>query len=400
MSAMLDGIRVLESVDATDAAAAAAFCARVLADLGADVIKVEPPDGDPLRDAPPFVDGVRGPDRSLPWIALNANKRGIALDRASPDGARRFRALAERSDVVVTGDPGLDRARLTAGNAQLIVTLVTPFGGSGPLNGARASDLEVTASSGSLWLAGEPGRAPVRTTLPQAWYWTGMYAAAGTLMALLARPVIDGGQTVDTSGQASMATVHPPACIFWDVMREEHVRLGAYLLGRSIVGARFRNVWPCADGYVAFAIQGGAVGRHTMRELAAWMRQRGTLGPRFAASDWERFDNRTLTQPEVDALEAEIAAFLRGLTKAEFFRGVVERNMLGYPAATASDVFADEQLRARSFWQEVRLDAIERTLPFPGGFAVFDGDRPAVRRAPPCLGQHNDEVFAEIAARV
>ena len=161
-----------------------------------------------------------------------------------------------------------------------------------------------------------------------------MYAAAGTLMALLARPLIGRGQTVDTSGQASMATVHPPACIFWDVMREDHVRLGAYLLGRSIVGARFRNVWPCADGYVAFAIQGGAVGRHTMRELVSWMRERGAVAQRLGAIDWDTFDNRTLTQLEVDALEAEVGEFLRGLAKADFFRGVVERNMLGYPAAT------------------------------------------------------------------
>ena len=275
---------------------------------------------------------------------------------------------------------------------------MTPFGVSGPLNGARASDLEVTASSGSLWLAGEPGRAPVRTTLPQAWSWTGMYAAAGALMALLARPIIGAGQTVDTSGQASMATVHPPACIFWDVMREEHVRLGAHLLGRSIVGARFRNVWRCADGYVAFAIQGGPIGRHTMRELVRWMRERHYDCARLVAIDWDRFDNRTLTQSEVDALEAEIAPFLSTLTKAEFFRGVISRNMLGYPAATAPDVYADEQLRARSFWQDVPLEAIDRALPFPGGFAVFDGERPAIRRPPPRLGEHNDEVFAEIAA--
>ena len=141
MNAMLDGIRVIELADDSDAAAAAAYCGRILADLGADVIKIEPPGGDPLRATPPFVNGVAGPDRSLCWIALNANKRGVVVDRGSRDGERRFRWLVERSDIVVTADPRLDRARLATWNDQVILAVVTPFGVSGPLNGARASDL-------------------------------------------------------------------------------------------------------------------------------------------------------------------------------------------------------------------------------------------------------------------
>ncbi len=400
MTALLEGVRVLELADALDGAAAAAHCARVLADLGADVVKAEPPGGDPLRAMPPFVDGVPGPDRGLMWIVLNANKRGILLDRATADGARLFRALVERADVVVTADGALEHATLATWNDQVVLATVTPYGASGPLAGASASDLEVTAASGSLWLAGEPGRPPVRTTLPQSLFWAGTYAAAGTLLALLARPLVGRGQAVDTSAQASMVTVHPPAPVFWDVLGEEHRRLGPHLLGRSIVGARFRNVWPCADGYVSFAIQGGGIGRHTGRQLAAWMREHGALGPAIDAIDWDSFDNRTLTQGDVDRLEAEVGAFLLTLTKAEFFAGVIERNMLGYPVSDSSEVYADEQLRARGFWQDVSLDALGRALPFPGGFAIFDGERPAIRRAPPRLGEHTDEVTAEVKARV
>ena len=398
MTALLDGVRVLELADAPDAAAAAAYCARVLADLGADVVKLEPPGGDPLRATPPFVDGQAGPDRSLPWIALNANKRGIVLDRRAGGGARTFHALVARADVVVTADRTLAYATIAAWNPRVVLTTVTPYGTSGPLADAPASDLEITAASGSLWLAGEPDRAPVRTTLPQAWSWTGMYAAAGTLTALLARDVIGTGQHVDCAGQASMVTVHPPAAIFWDVLREEHRRLGVNLLGRSIVGASFRNVWRCADGNVAFAIQGGSIGRHTMRQLAEWMRDRRALGTVMAAIDWDTFDNRTLTQDDVDGLEGEIARFLATLTKREFFKGVVARNMLGYPASTAPDLLEEEQLTARDFWQRVPLDAVGKTLPFPGGFAIFDGQRPSIRRAPPRLGEHDAEVLVELAA--
>ena len=386
---MLDGLRVVELVeDDIWGAAAVAHCGRTLADLGADVVKAEPPAGDPVRRVPPFIGERADADRGLMWIALNANKRGVVL----PHGDVVAReAVVRDADVVLQPrlvvDPRAHPSR--------VVVTITPFGATGPLADVPASDLEVTAASGSLWLAGEPGGAPVRTTLPQSPFWTGMYATAGALLAVLARRRTGRGQHVDVSGQQSMVTVHPPAAVFADVAREEHVRLGPNLLGRSIVGARFRNVWPCADGHVSFAIQGGPIGRHTGRMLSAWMAERGCEARRFRSIEWDTFDNRTLSQADVDALEAEIGAFLATLTKREFFDGVVARNMLGYPVATAADIYANAQLLARAFWQDVAIDG--ETLTFPGGFALFDGERPAVRRAPPRLGEHQREVLPDLA---
>ncbi len=392
MTAPLAGLRVVElSGDDVWGSSAAAHAARILADLGADVVKVERPTGDPVRSVPPFIDDLPGPDRGLLWIALNVNKRGVTFDLTKD--RERLRDLVTRADVLIQPDAIVDEAIARSQNAGLVVVNVTPYGLSGPRAGVPASDLEVTAASGSLSLAGEPDRAPLRTTLPQSPFWTGMQAAMGALFALRARPRVSG-QRVDVSGQASMVTVHPPASVHWDVGHEEHQRLGAFLLGRSIVGARFRNIWACADGYVSFAIQGGPIGRHTGRMLTQWMRDRGALGPRFAAMEWERFDNRTLSQAEVDALEVEVAAFLATLTRREFFAGVIERNMLGYPAADASDVYADEQLRSRDFWQRVDIDA--KSVEFPGGFALFDGERPAIRRGAPKLGEHNAEIFGAV----
>src|SRR5207249_11716846 len=122
-------------------------------------------------------------------------------------------------DVVVQPSLMVDPAKADAW--QVIVT-ITPYGSTGPLSETPASDLEVTASSGSLWLAGEPGAAPVRTTLPQSPFWTGMYGAMGALLAVAARVRTGRGQHVDVSGQASMATVHPPAIVHWDVLKEAH----------------------------------------------------------------------------------------------------------------------------------------------------------------------------------
>jgi crotonobetainyl-CoA:carnitine CoA-transferase CaiB-like acyl-CoA transferase len=369
------------------------MCGRILADLGADVVKVEPPGGEADRLQPPFIGDVENSARSIPWLAANVNKRGVTCDLRSSDGRALFARLAANARIVIESFPpgrlhelGLDDALRDA-----IVVSITPYGQDGPVAGSLGSDLEVTAASGSLWLAGEEGRPPVRTTQPQSPYWSGMYGALGALVALQS-PV---AQRVDVSAQAAMTTVHPPAPVWWDIAREEHGRTGPFLLGRSNVGSRFRNLWPCADGYVSFAIQGGPVGRHTGRMLAEWMAEVGSVPAIIAAIDWDRFDNSTLSQARVDELEAAIAPFLAVLTKAEFFDGVVKRKMLGYPVGDASDSLADPQLRARDFWQELSPAQGLPPLPFPGGFALFDGERPQVLRPAPGVGEHNAEIYRE-----
>ena len=371
-----------------------AVCGRILADLGADVVRVEPPGGEADRLQPPFVGDVENRERSIPWLAANVNKRGITCDLASPEGSALFARLAAKARIVVEsfapgrlGELGLDEALRDA-----IVVSITPYGQDGPLARVPASDLEVTAASGSLWLAGEEGRPPVRTSQPQSPYWSGMYGALGALVALQS-PI---AQRVDVSAQAAMTTVHPPAPVWWDIARDEHARTGPFLLGRSNVGSRFRNLWACADGFVSFAIQGGPIGRHTGRMLAGWMAESGEVPPVIRAIEWDRFDNTTLSQAQVDELETAIAPFLRSLTKAEFFDGVVKRKMLGYPVGDASDSLADPQLRARDFWRTLSPAEGMPPLPFPGGFALFDGKRPEVRRPAPRVGEHNAEIYGEV----
>src|SRR5207245_567460 len=202
----------------------------------------------------------------------NVPKRGATCDLGSVDGRALFARLAAKARIVVESFPpgrlaelGLDSVLRDA-----IVVSVTPYGQDGPLARVPGSDLEVTAASGSLWLAGEEGRPPVRTAQPQSPYWSGMYGALGALVAL----------------QSPVA-------------------------------------------------------------------QRGTVPAAIATIDWTVFDNTTLSQPEVDELEAAIAPFLRSLTKAEFFDGVVKRKMLGYPVGDASDSLADPQLHARDFWRHI-----------------------------------------------
>ena len=390
---LLGDLRVLDLADGSGS-----VCGRILADLGADVIKIEPPDGETARREPPFARDVPETDRSLTWFGANLNKRGITLDVASATGRDLFMRLVRTADVVVetpAGRDGLDYDELSRVNPRVILATLTPYGLDGPLADCAASDLEITASSGSLWLAGEPGRPPVRTSVPQSPGWTGMYAAAGVLMAVVARQQTGRGQQVDVSAQAGMLTATSQAPIFWDLLGEEQHRSGPYLVGRSVTGARFRNIWPCRDGYVTFALYGGEAGRHTGRALVEWMNE--ALPPHGAPAllrelDWGQFDVATAPQHLVDTIEAAIAPFFLSLSKAEFFTGVTARGMLGYPLATVEDMACDQQLASRGFWQPVQTPW-DGELCAAGSFALFDGERPPLCCPAPRVGEHNLEVF-------
>jgi crotonobetainyl-CoA:carnitine CoA-transferase CaiB-like acyl-CoA transferase len=390
---LLGDLRVLDLADGSGS-----LCGRILADLGADVVKIEPPDGETARREPPFARDVPDVDRSLSWFAANVNKRGITLDVASATGHDLFLRLVAMADAVIETPSAshrrLDYVELSRVNAGVILATLSPYGAEGPLADCPASDLEITASSGSLWLAGEPGRPPVRTSAPQSPGWTGMYAAAGVLMAVLARQQTGRGQHVDVSAQAGMLTATSQAPIFWDLLGEEQHRSGPFLVGRSVTGARFRNIWPCRDGYITFALYGGEAGRHTCRALVQWMNE---VLPNGAPAlledlDWDQFDVSTASQPVVDAVESAIAPFFLSLSKAEFFTGVTARGMLGYPLGTVEDLASDQQLAARGFWQPVETPW-DGELCAAGSFALFDGERPPLRRAAPCVGEHNLDVL-------
>ena len=150
-----------------------------------------------------------------------------------------------------------------------------------------------------------------------------------------------------------------------------------------------RVMWSCKDGWLNFIIYGGAAGRHTNQQLAAWMDEKGMAPEWLKEIDWSAFEVTSIAQEEVNKLEGPIGDFFATLTKREFLEGSLRRQMLGYPVSTVEDIYKDPQLEARGFWQEVS------TLKYPGGFALVNGERLTIRRAAPSLGQHNQEIYAE-----
>lgn len=374
---------------------------KLLADLGADVVKVEPPGGDPERRWPPCAEGAGRERHGLYWLALNAGKRGVTLDLEQEAGRARLRRLAARADFLVESFPpgtleakGLGYDDLAAANRGLIWVSITPFGSAGPHAGDLASDLEIMALSGAMSLAGEAGGEPMRVSSPQAPMWVGAEAAMGALTALEHRGKTGEGQRVDVSAQAAVLSALAHAPTFWDLNRVNPERAGVFITGRSVHGAKMRAFWRCRDGWLNFVIYGGEAGRHTNRQLVAWMEERG-MAPAFLREiDWSRFAVTQLAQAEVDRLETPIGEFLLTLTKAEFLEGAIRRGMLGYPVSTVADIAQDRQLEARGFWQDVEERNLGRPLRYPGGFAVVDGRRLALARPAPLVGEHDEELLA------
>lgn len=373
---------------------------KILGDLGADVVKIEPPGGDPGRRRGPFYGDAPDPERSLPWFAYNSNKRGITLEVGSRAGAALFLRLVHDADFLIESFApghldglGLGWAALKEANPRLVMVSVTPYGQTGPYSGYVAGDLELMATSGLMSVLGSPDKSPVRCALPQSHLWAGMSAAMGALTAHHCRVRSGVGQHVDVSAQASTLWAMAPAPTFWDVLGQDVVRDGQFVTGRSVTGARMRAIYRCRDGFLNFIIYGGAAGRATNRSLIQWMHDEG-FDPGYAGEvDWERFDVTTVTQEEMDRIEAPVARFLADRTKREFMQEAIARRMLGYPVATAEDVLADEQLEARGFWQDVPQPHLDATLRYPGGFARFSGAFCGIRGAAPLIGEHNAEVY-------
>jgi crotonobetainyl-CoA:carnitine CoA-transferase CaiB-like acyl-CoA transferase len=376
------------------------LCAKILGDLGAEVIKVERPGGDPSRRRGPFTADQPHPEHSLSWAAHNANKQSITLDLETPPGQERLQHLARQSDFLIEsfapgylGCLGLGYDTLTGINPRLIVTSITPFGQTGPYSHYRASDLELMATSGCMSLTGDPEGPPLRISLPQASAWAGVYAAAGSLLALHQRWHTGEGQQVDVSAQACLLSALAHAPLFWDLNHRSPVRAGVFMTGRSITGARVRVMWPCQDGFVNFIIYGGEAGRRTNQALVAWMHEQG-MAPQFLLEkDWSQFDIATVPQEEIDRIEDAIGPFFLTLTKAAFLHGVIKRGMLGYPVATPQEILQDPQLIARDFWTPVTLPDVKRAVRFPGAFASFSGGHCGIYRPPPRIGEHNNQVI-------
>jgi crotonobetainyl-CoA:carnitine CoA-transferase CaiB-like acyl-CoA transferase len=375
----LQGLRVLDLSHGV----AGPFAARLLGDLGADVVKVEEPGrGDFARREEPFAPNAAEPERSLLFQYLNWNKRGITLDLRNEAAHAALRALVERSDVVIEAfRPGtLERwgigvDRLLAWNPRLVLTSVTNFGRTGPYASYGATDLVEQAMGGIMQISGRVDREPLKHGLQQALFCAGLNAAYATLAARLAVLASDGpGEHVDLSIQEVLASEHHG-------FSPMYVLLGAIQGRRAVAQDPFGGEpIPTRNGYLSLQAGGGApfadyadfLGIPALRDRFA------TPGARVRAAD----EVRKLIEDAVADKDA----------KDVFLAGAQRRLLTGF-VQTADDLLKCPHLAARDFWAELDHPATGRYR-FPGELVKLSKTPLAIRRRSPLLGEHNDAVLA------
>jgi formyl-CoA transferase len=382
MALPLDGIRV---VDLTQVMAGP-FCTLLLADLGADVIKVEPPGkGDLSRSMGGEELRMKGRDNA-PFLALNRNKRSVVLDLKDEADLRAFRALVRSSDVLVenfrpgvTERLGIDYETLAASDPGLVYASISGFGQTGPYAGRPGFDLIAQAMSGILSVTGTPGGEPVKCGVPISDLAAGLYGAVGVLAALASRDRSGGGQHVETSlFEAALGLSVWETTEYWATGEAPRAWGSAHRLNAPYQAFR------TGDGSIVLAALtpgqwAGLCGALDRPEL--------TDDPRFATNQ-ARMANLPELVREIETALSEGSA-----------EAWVERFLTaGVPAAPLLDyaqVFADPHTRARKMVEEVEhpVEGTIRTL----GFPLKMGATPLrVRRPPPLLGEHTDEVLGEL----
>jgi crotonobetainyl-CoA:carnitine CoA-transferase CaiB-like acyl-CoA transferase len=386
---MLSPYRVLDLTDEKGL-----FCGKLLGDLGADVIKVEKPGGDPVRRQGPFYHDEVDPENSLLWFAFNTSKRGITLDIEVPDGQEVFKRLVRTADFVVESFPpgymsklGLGYEELEKIRSGIIMISITPFGQTGPYRDYNAPDIVTWAMGGRMYSVGDADRPPLRMSHhSQGYLQAGLDGAIAAMMALYYRQLTGEGQTADISVQAAAAQ---PGDSTWDIMKRIRFRGG--LRNPSI---DIRRTWPCKDGLVTWIFMPGQMsGRRRNEAFVNWMGSEGMADDFLKEFDWDELDYADVTQETINHLEAPTAKFFMTHTKLELLEGAVKHRILFYPQFNTTDILESAQLAARGYWVELEHPELADSIIYPGAFAIFSETPPQIKRRAPLIGEHNMEIY-------
>ena len=376
----------------------------ILADLGADVIAIEPPEGNRARRRGPFADGSDEGDieDSLVWQSYARGKRSVVIDLESPDGRAQLIELARSADALIesAGAGAMDSLdlgyeALSAANPGLIHVAITPFGSTGPKAGWAATDITVAASAGPMIQSGDKDRPPLRVGLPQTALHAGAEAALGVLMGLHERKRSGLGQFVDVSAQAAYAQATQSGII---AAANNSGQFQRSAVGAALGPLEIRLFWPCKDGHVAITyLFGAAIGPFTDR-LMQYALEEGYCDQATRDKDWLNYTNLILTGQEPISEYFRccdvVGALCADKTKAELFQVAQERRLLIVPVSTMDDLDENEHLAARSYWRDVERNG--QTIKFPGPFARLSETPIEYGRPAPMLGEHTDEVLTEV----
>ncbi len=389
-----------------------AFAGKLLGDMGAEVIVVEPPEGSPLRACGPFLDDEPGPERSLSWWHYNTSKLGVTLDLESEVGRERFRRLVASADLLIECEaPGrmaeleLDYPDLAKLRQDLIMVSITPFGRAGPRSHEQATDLTILAAGGPVWSCGYDDHSvpPVRGGGNQGYHTGCHFAVMSSLVALLVRHETGLGQHIDVSMHAAANVTTEAASYDWLVARSTVQRqTGRHAASRMTQESQVR----CADGrYVNTGVPPRSPPE--FGALYAWIEELGLLEEFPEAfllkmgQERERIELSKIREDE--ELQAIFGAGREGqnfvaskVSAYDFFVGSQERGLPVGVIYSPEEVMEDRHFKARGFPVEVEHDNLGRSFTYPGAPYVFHGSPWRIQRRAPLLGEHNEQVFSAL----
>ncbi len=347
------------------------LCGRMLADLGMEVIKIEPPGGDPVRHLAPFVSAANGAKLSTTFAHLNAGKHSKVIDLDSEAGRAAFRKLVESADIVIESfqpgelaAKGLGYEDLAKVNPGIVMASITCFGQTGPKKNFIYNDLVGLAESGILYVCGDPATAPCKAPETQAYYFASLFAAAGVLAALYRREKTGQGDHIDTSMQETLAT-HEHIVRLWANEKQILKRAGSQ--HGSVAPAK---IFPVKDGFVYLYV----TRQHWKLFLSIWKDH----PPVFDAPAWL---NNVYRREHADELNPAVAAYLGNFTMAEITELLQDNGIPCVPVNTPMGFANDEHVRSRGFMTAVNHSgfgpAKQPAMPF-----MIDGSRPTVGSVP------------------
>jgi len=385
MRKIFDGLKVVEWGNLISAP----YCAKLFADLGAEVIKVEKPHtGDKARQHGPFPEDIPNQEKSGLFLWLNTNKLGITLNLETKKGRDILKRLLEDVDVFVENNSprlmvefGLDYNSLLGINPRLIMASITPFGQTGPYRDYKAYELNCSAAGGVLVGVGYPDREPLDLPLSQGGYEAGIGAATAIMIALMARKRIGRGQYIDISEAEIWADLHVGVNVLTFMYR------GITGIRRGTHGGYFlypNEILPCKDGYVAL----------TCPQLAQWQRFLELMGnPEWAQNP--RYRNRRAMHEEYpDEVNALLIPWLKEHTMEELFQLCLKQRIPLVPIYRINELMNHPHLKQCNFFIEFDHPEAGR-LKYTAGPCRFSVTDWQIERPAPLLGEHNELIFSQ-----
>ncbi len=389
----LAGLRVLELADEKGQ-----FCGKLLGDLGADVIKIEPPGGEACRHVGPFLDDIPHPERSLSFWYYNTSKRGITLDLRTADGRALFRRLAADADVVVeTFRPGfltssgLDYESLREQNPGLVLCALTPFGQTGPWSDFLSSDLLHMAAGGEMASCGYdeadvPNAPPIAPGGGNAWHMGCHFAYISIMAALVHRTVSGTGQFIDVS-------IHEACALTTEAAVANYVYRGEVLLRQTdrhhAIGVTPRTQFRAKDGSYVCALISGGLNPRNVKNLADLMDSYGMAGD---LKD-PRFQEAAVITANASHIYDLLGAFIASLPAEEVYHAGQRRGFTWGAVRQPEALLDDPHLSDRGFWKEVNHPELGRSFVYPGEAAIYGESPWRISRRAPLIGEHNQEIF-------